>query len=523
LQVSTEAKVGAFVIIAFSIFVYTAIYLGVFRFDMVRYNTYYVNYKDLSGLDKKADIKMAGVKVGWIDEIALMDNGNFVNLKLKVRNKYALKSDSYTEVRQESLLGGKYLELYPGKNSDKELLAGGTLIQEGKKGSSIESIIEKFEGIAQNIEDVSVSLKSTLGTDQQHNLKAIIKNLDETTENFASFSNILSNNRDNLDNIINNLSTFSNDIAPVGKDIHKVAQKLDSEVLPAFQSSMERISDVFDRDFNRVAGQLDDTMQNIKSIAGKIDQGEGLLGKLVNESDVYDDIKTVARGFRESATLIDNMGVVVDSHVESMYRDAENYNHPDSKGYLNFRLHTGADWYYLLQLVGTERGGVINRSESYNTYFDSANEQLTDDQIKTYQAIPPVRVQETKIKRNLTKYGIQFGKMYNNLSLRAGLFEGTFGVGADYNIPFKDNEIRWVTSLEAYDFRGQMRYEDRRPHLKWLNKVFLFDSVYLTSGVDDFISRKNINAFFGIGLRFTDDNIKYMLDKLGLSGLSTMN
>src|SRR5690606_3134635 len=99
------------------------------------------------------------------------------------------------------------------------------------------------------------------------------------------------------------------------------------------------------------------------------------------------------------------------------------------------------------------------------------------------------------------------------------LFEGAFGLGADYFIPLPTEKLSWITSLEAFDFKGLQRLDfttERRPHLKWLNRVFIFNNLYTTFGFDDFASH-NASAFVGFGLRFADDDLKYLLSKMNLN------
>jgi hypothetical protein len=40
-------------------------------------------------------------------------------------------------------------------------------------------------------------------------------------------------------------------------------------------------------------------------------------------------------------------------------------------------------------------------------------------------------------------------------------------------------------------------------------------NLYFAFGADDFISRHNANAFFGGGIRFGDDDLKYFFSSLG--------
>ena len=86
----------------------------------------------------------------------------------------------------------------------------------------------------------------------------------------------------------------------------------------------------------------------------------------------------------------------------------------------------------------------------------------------------------------------------------------------DYELPLHSDYIRWITTFEAFDFHGQSRIDDRRPHLKWLNRLFFLKNIYMSFGIDDFVSKHNTNAFFGIGVRFVDDDIKYIIGKIGL-------
>ena len=128
------------------------------------------------------------------------------------------------------------------------------------------------------------------------------------------------------------------------------------------------------------------------------------------------------------------------------------------------------------------------------------------------------RKNTTTVNRNQLRFGIQFGKIFGNIALRFGLFDGTGGMGFDFDIPFPTDKFRWVTTFEAFDFYGWNRIDDRRPHLKWINRMYIFNNIYLTFGADDFVSKNNANVFFGAGVRFGDDDVKYLLSSIGNFG-----
>ena len=104
------------------------------------------------------------------------------------------------------------------------------------------------------------------------------------------------------------------------------------------------------------------------------------------------------------------------------------------------------------------------------------------------------------------------------------MMDGFAGAAIDYQFPFKNDNVRWVTTFEGFDFRGFNRrgpdkfHQDKRPHLKWLNRMFLMRNIYFTFGADDFVSKQNANAFVGVGMRFGDDDVKYVLGSISGAG-----
>lgn len=434
-------------------------------------------FEDLGGLVKKADVKIAGVKVGWVDNIKLIDSK--AKVKLSVQKDYCLHTDAVGEIRQEGLVGAKYLELLPGTSPYPKMESNGTLIREGRPAVSLESVLSRFESIAQNIEDVSVALKDSIGApEQKEQLKNIVSNIDAASSKISYFTDVLVKDESDIENL--------------GKNVNNAAKK------------------------------FSDTMDKVSSIVNKVDKGDGLVGKLVNEPDIYDDLKVVSCGFKKAATIVDNIEIFFDNHFESMFKPAEHYELEDAKAYLDMRFRTKEDAFYQFQVVGTQKGSLERDVKRIDRdYINRATGKLyTEKELnslpKSFYIRPSELVKSTDIKRNQVKFGIQIGKTFSNLATRFGIFENSAGVGLDYQVPFETNRFRWVTSFEAFDLRGQGRIDDDRPHLKWINKLYILDNLYLTFGADDFVSRKNANAFVGGGVRFTDDDLKYLIAKLGV-------
>jgi phospholipid/cholesterol/gamma-HCH transport system substrate-binding protein len=533
LQIKTETKVGLFVIVAIAIFIFMLVGIGSFRFGSSGYSDYTVSFGDVSGLSVKAEVKIAGVKVGWVEDITLSAESGRATAEIMVNNKYALYDNAYAIVRQEGLIGTKYLEVIPGDPLLPKLSPGYHLTRQGREAISVDELLFKFKNIAQNVESVTSSLKDAFSGDERaEQLKATVEHVSRAAERFDSITEslekVINGNEEAMHNIVSNVEQFS---AALKDDI------------PALRESITSLSDTLSGSVSEAAAEVRDGFQNISAISEKINNGEGFLGKLVNEEEMYADIKAAVSGMNNYLAKFESLSVIFDSHFESMHRPVDDFKYADSKGYFNIKIHTSDSFFYLLQIATSEKG-FVHRKYTYKDYYDERGNKLD------YTLLPEISAQadnndlimgvtglsdpqlvlaeraDNKFKyapltiernRNQMAFGIQFGKIYKNLALRVGLFEGAFGVGADYHIPFNTDRFTWITTLEGFDFKGQQRLDrsEAKPHLKWMNKVYVFNSFYMTFGVDDFISN-NRSTFWGCGLRFGDDDIKYLLSKVGL-------
>jgi len=510
LQINTETKVGIFVVVAIAVFMLMILGIGAFRLSSSGYVAYNISFDDVAGLSRKAEVKMAGVKVGWIEDLVLMEPYHKARATIMVNAKYKLYDNAYAVVRQEGLIGTKYLEVVPGDPLLPSLSPGSSLSKSGQESISMDDLMFKFNNIATHVEQITDSMRDAFNySNRGDQLNMMMENMSAAADKFNSLANSLNlvatNNEENMQSIIADFQSFARTLR---------------DDMPSLAENLNRLS----LNVESATQEASDGFQSISSVIEKIDEGRGLLGKLVNEDDMYRDIKDAVTGMKNYLLKFQTLGVVFDCHSESMYRPVDNFAYADSKGYFNVRIHTSESFFYLAQIVASERG-FLSREYEYTTYFDDRNRILdyselpdiesSSDAARNKFAYAP---QKLTRKRNPTAFGFQFGKIYKDIAFRFGLLEGSFGCGADYYIPFSNEKIAWTTTLEAFDFKGLQRYDmnDRRPHLKWMNRIFFLNNLYVVFGADDFISSTNANGFWGLGIRFGDDDMKYLLSKFGL-------
>ncbi|MBN1549287.1 MCE family protein [Candidatus Babeliales bacterium] len=543
MQVKTETRVGVFIIIAIGIFFYMTFQIGVFRLDRSNYVQYTVYFEDVSGLQKKSDIKIAGVKVGWVESVDLLQDEMQAKAHIMVQKKYRLHRDAYAIVRQDGLLGTKYLEIVPGDPLLPGLGSGESLSKPGKSPVDIDELLQQFKDIATNVEDATDSIRHAIGGDDgKTKLKETFDDLNAAADRMAEFSStfnrILTNNETNVDSIMSDFKNFSHDL---------------KDGWPTMQQSIERISDVVDRDFQRLTDKFESTAESLEEaaiqarqglrsfgeVADKLNEGRGLLGKLITEDETYHDIKYAVQGLKNYFAKMERVGIVFDAHSEAMWGKAEYFYDPldedfymqDAKGYFGVRIHPTEDYFFVMQGVSS-RKGWIEREHIERVVEPILIERIDEslrmgDEVTTTSVPVTIMAPEPGVEHITTRHqrdsrlrwNLQLAKAYKDLAIRFGLFESSAGVAIDYDLPLHSDSFRWITSIELYDFLGDYRINDGNPHLKWLNRVFVFDHLYMTFGADDFISKHNANAFFGVGLRFGDDDIKYLVSKAGTGSL----
>jgi len=114
--VKLETTVGLFILIAIGVFLYLSINIRAIRLDKDQYHDYKAFFDDTSGLAVKAPVKIAGVEVGWVDEINLLSDGK-AELIMRIHRNVKLAKNSYAMIHQDGLIGVKNLEIDPGDPS----------------------------------------------------------------------------------------------------------------------------------------------------------------------------------------------------------------------------------------------------------------------------------------------------------------------------------------------------------------------------------------------------------------------
>jgi phospholipid/cholesterol/gamma-HCH transport system substrate-binding protein len=141
-QTRTEIVVGLFVLIGIACLGYLAIKLG--KLELLGNSGYpvYADFSSVAGLKIGDSVEVAGVKIGRVEAMGLVDDR--ARLQLRLQDDVKLQEDAIASVRARGLIGDKFVLITPGA-SDKLIPPGGK-IRETDSPPDLPDLIGKIVG-----------------------------------------------------------------------------------------------------------------------------------------------------------------------------------------------------------------------------------------------------------------------------------------------------------------------------------------------------------------------------------------
>ncbi len=514
-MIGNETRVGIFIIGAITVFFYLSLSIGEFRIDRHQYHEYKTYFDDTGGLDVKASVKIAGVPVGWVDKIYLLEGGK-AEVAMRVNRNNRLSRNAYAMITQEGLIGNKSIEIDPGDPSLGYLSPGSTLSMHGRSPTSINDLLDQFKDIAGHIKEVVSSFENTFATAHgEEQMNRALTGIADASSRMADFSEVLErtmrHNESHFNDICGHLKTTTEHLAEKLPSLTSHIEETAVSIKDTSDNFSEKFSNVSYKassafeSFEDTSLQARDSFTKASSVIEKVDNGKGILGKLINEDELYNDVRKTVRGLKEYVTAPSRFHMLLDLHSETLFKTS------NSKGIFEIRIRSTPDYFYLFQMVSSKYG-TYSRSTNYVTRKDAAGQIIPLDELSSvgkrdYADITEVIFQN----RNALFFSAQACKRFDRLIFRIGAFESTFGAACDFYVPLPTNKVHWVTSLEMFDFTGYNTLDSHRPHVRWTNKAYFGNNFYTVFGMDDMISKLQCSPFFGGGLRFDDDDFKFLL------------
>jgi phospholipid/cholesterol/gamma-HCH transport system substrate-binding protein len=104
----------------------------------------HASFRSIGGVIAGTDVRLAGVKVGTVTDVALNPKTFFADTTITVKDSVKLPEDTVIAVTQDGLMGSNYIELIPGGALDD--LKPGDEILDTQSAVSVLNLMLKFAG-----------------------------------------------------------------------------------------------------------------------------------------------------------------------------------------------------------------------------------------------------------------------------------------------------------------------------------------------------------------------------------------
>jgi phospholipid/cholesterol/gamma-HCH transport system substrate-binding protein len=332
-ETSIEVKVGALVLFSLGLLVAFVLVLGDFSFSDGF--TFHVDFDNAGGLKPGADVAIAGINVGNVEKLEFQPNkgeadGPAVEVRatLRISEDYAdaVRESSEFFISQRGMLGEPYIEIETTSFDAPQVERGAVL--RGVQPPRMDIIVAKgaklLDTLYEILQDPNIAAKDLIANtaslmghldevvvDNRQNIDGTIEGARMTTQeaaqllkalNFAveegeQLRGMLSDARTTASNARSISAKVNNDIDPVIADVRVAtenARRVSDSVGRLIGDNEQTINDSI-ANVHATTENLETTSKDASAMVGRIESGEGTIGQLLADREMYDDMKELLR------------------------------------------------------------------------------------------------------------------------------------------------------------------------------------------------------------------------------------
>ncbi len=436
-------------------------------------------FDDAMGVANHSRVTLAGIPVGTIEVIRL-ENGK-ARIDMKISKDVQLYEDASVQKKSSSLLGEYVLSLADGTEGRPKLHDGSEITVLAEKGS-IDQIKSDIADVVAALKPVAQQLAITVGSEKGgENIKAILQNLADATEGLNS---TIKENRAFLNDALKNIDAITKEGRPelqaILENIREITKEIREITARTTPGGQNQIGDTLDR-LNRSSQSLESAISHIDSVTGRIDRGEGTIGKLTKDETLINETTQVIEGVNDLLGPISRLQTIVG------LRSDYNFLANTLKSYVEIRLQPREDKYYSIELINDPSG----KTSVTRASVDSTN----PNDPAHYQTI-------TTTTTDQFRFSLQFARRLGIFTGRFGVKESTGGFGVDIHL-LKD---RFEIVNDLFGFS-----EEVTPRYRVFASYQFINRLWILGGIDRVFSPRGRDFFIGLMLRFNDEDLKTIL------------
>ena len=241
--------------------------------------TFYAVYPNVGGLQSGTTVSINGFSVGKVNDIRFLDEKGNLLVTFTVGNDFKFSKNSTVELYDTGIIGGKGLQIKPIFDG-APAQSGDTLKTETRPGitdlaqQKLNPLVRKVESAISGADSVLVNVNSVLDENTKKELKEVIGGLNTLINSLngsaATLNTVLAGNEEKLNTSFENFEKLTANFA-------KLSDSLNAAGL------------------GRTLESLESTMASLDQVTSKIENGDGSLGLLMNDKELYTNLNNASR------------------------------------------------------------------------------------------------------------------------------------------------------------------------------------------------------------------------------------
>lgn len=247
-QSEIEFKVGVFVASGVLLIMAMVMMVGGFDSWFTKQYKYHSYFDDIGGLITGSKVTINGLRVGAVQAVAYAPEKNLLRVDLVVSSEFKdlIRTDASAEIATQGILGDKFIAINGGSAAAGPLAVNSEIKTTSGKG--LTQFLSKSDELVGN-------------------LNSITRTLDRVLKNFDG------NRR---------AETLFEGLAVTSKNLAILSEKVNREV--------DHL-------------QIREISTNLKQILAKINDGTGTIGALINDPDLYYDLRALLGGVNRNRIM----------------------------------------------------------------------------------------------------------------------------------------------------------------------------------------------------------------------------
>lgn len=288
INISNEVKIGFIVLLA--------IIIGVVGFRIMRdqplfrqANLLYTNFERVDALLPGSIVQVQGLKIGTVRSIEYQPQEKNMLVTLSITGNIPITVGSKAKLVEPGIFGAVTIEIIRAQNA--EVIEWESFIEGDIQSSIFESLSDKGDTIADELTQSLQTFNSLLIKVDSSLFSAQKDPIGNTLSNFEKMSvdvqQLIEKRKSDIDSMIVSMSNIT-------KNMDEISGSNKAEI-----DSMLTNLNSASAELEKLSKGLNKTTVSLNEILSKMNEGQGTLGKMVNDESLYNNLDSLSFNLNE--------------------------------------------------------------------------------------------------------------------------------------------------------------------------------------------------------------------------------